>query len=80
MAVSNMFHKSCNHIGKEFAQLAGADIDALGFVFLRNVTSSVLTNVEYEGGAQPTSLVRAKLRNVQSILAFICIRCSSNSN
>ena len=28
---------------------AGADIDALGFVFLGNVTSSVLTGVTYEG-------------------------------
>ena len=35
----------------------GADIDGLGFVFLRNVTSSVLTNVQYEGVERPTDLV-----------------------
>ena len=35
---------------------AGADIDALGFIFLRTAVSSILTDVQYDG--LPTDQVR----------------------
>ena len=40
------------HTSHRIITAVGADIDALGFLFLRNVTSSVLTNVQYEGVSQ----------------------------
>ncbi len=57
---------------KDFA--AGADIDALGFVFLRSVVSSVLTYVQYEDIGQQAQSVSLEQSPQQSGSCVECIK------